>query len=254
MVFVLTHWINLISMVSLAFSGFYIHYPFFAGFMGVARGMHFFFMYVLIINLTFRILASFFVKSAVMLGTREQDTDIKNWLPQTANRHQLVPWIKYYLFFKKDHPLGGKYGVLQKIAYIATIPLTYFMAYTGFCHLRADDGLVHLLDSLDRRADEHEDPPLLHDVDLPRLHGYPRLPGQRRRLRALQADLRLGGRRGYPLRPQDRQGRKRRSLEDHRRKHHNVRSPGATSRGFVAFQLAILLLSRHHEAGRHPCS
>lgn len=132
LVFVLTHWINLISMVALAFSGFYIHYPFFPGFMGVARGMHFVFMYVLIINLTFRIVASFFTKSATMLGTREQDTDIKNWLPQQANRHQLIPWIKYYLFLKKDHPLGAKYGVLQKIAYIATIPLTYFMAYTGF--------------------------------------------------------------------------------------------------------------------------
>lgn len=133
MVFVLTHWINLISMVALAFSGFYIHFPFFTGFMGVARGMHFFFMYVLIVNLTFRIIASFFVKSAVMLGTREQDTDIKNWLPQATNRHQAVPWIKYYLFFKKDHPLGAKYGVLQKIAYIATIPLTYIMMWTGFC-------------------------------------------------------------------------------------------------------------------------
>lgn len=133
MVFVLTHWINLISMVALAFSGFYIHYPFFAGFMGIARGMHFFFMFVLIINLTFRIVAAFFVKDAVMLGTRQQDTDIKNWLPQKANSHQAWPWVKYYLFMKKDHPLGAKYGVLQKVAYLATVPLTFFMAYTGFC-------------------------------------------------------------------------------------------------------------------------
>ncbi|MDH4139540.1 MAG: cytochrome b/b6 domain-containing protein [Coriobacteriia bacterium] len=132
MVFVLTHWINLIAMVCLAFSGFYIHYPFFPGFMGVARGMHFFFMFVIIINLTFRVVAAFFVKTAVSLGSREVDTDIKNWLPQKANRRQLWPWIKYYLFLKKDHPLGAKYGVLQKIAYIVTFPLTFIMAYTGF--------------------------------------------------------------------------------------------------------------------------
>ncbi|MDP2180956.1 MAG: cytochrome b/b6 domain-containing protein [Actinomycetota bacterium] len=132
-VFVITHWLNLIAIVSLAFSGFYIHYPFFPGFMGVARGMHFFFMYVLVINLTFRILAAFFEKDAVMLGTREVDTDIKNWLPQEANRHQLGAWLKYYLFMKKDHPLGAKYGVLQKIAYLATVPLTFFMFYTGLC-------------------------------------------------------------------------------------------------------------------------
>ncbi len=53
-----------------------------------------------------------------MPDTREVDKDYKNWLPQQANRHQLWPWIKYYLFLKKDHPISAKYGVLQKIAYI----------------------------------------------------------------------------------------------------------------------------------------
>lgn len=131
-IFVMTHWINLVAMVALAFSGFYIHYPFFAGFMGVARGMHFFFMYVLLINLAVRIIAAFFVKSATRLGSREVDTDIKNWLPQKLNRHQFGAWLKYYLFLKKDYPIGAKYGVLQKIAYIATVPLTLAAAYTGF--------------------------------------------------------------------------------------------------------------------------
>ena len=133
LVFVITHWINLISMISLACSGFYIHYPLFGGFMGVARGMHFFFMYVLIINLLLRIVLAFFVKSATVLGSREVDTDIKNWLPQKANSHQFGAWIKYYTFFKKDHPLGAKYGVLQKASYLLTVPLTLLMAYTGFC-------------------------------------------------------------------------------------------------------------------------
>ena len=131
-IFVMTHWINLVAMIALAFSGFYIHYPFFGGFMGVARGMHFFFMYVLLINLVVRIVAAFFVKSATRLGSREVDTDIKNWLPQKLNRHQALPWIKYYTFLKKDHPIGAKYGVLQKVAYLATIPLTLAAAYTGF--------------------------------------------------------------------------------------------------------------------------
>jgi Ni/Fe-hydrogenase 1 B-type cytochrome subunit len=130
-VFVISHWVNLISMVSLAFTGFYIHYPFFPGFMGVARDLHFFFAFVLITNLTLRVIEAFFVKSAVMPGTREVDTDIKNWLPQQANRGQMWPWIKYYLFLKKDHPLGAKYGVLQKFSYLLTVPLTFFMAYTG---------------------------------------------------------------------------------------------------------------------------
>lgn len=132
LVFVITHWVNLLAMIFLTLSGFYIHFPIFAGLMGVARGTHFFWMFVLIINLTMRIVLAFFVKTANMPDTREVDTDIKNWLPQQANRHQMVPWVKYYLFLKKDHPISGKYGVLQKIAYLATIPITFAAAYTGF--------------------------------------------------------------------------------------------------------------------------
>lgn len=133
MPFVLTHWINLLAMLFLTLSGFYIHFPIFGGFMGVARGTHFFWMFVLCINLVLRIAMAFFVKTANMPDTREVDVDIKNWLPQAANRHQLIPWVKYYLFLKKDHPISAKYGVLQKIAYIATVPITLAAAYTGFC-------------------------------------------------------------------------------------------------------------------------
>ena len=38
--FVLTHWINLLAMFFLVITGFYIHYPIFGGWMGVARGTH----------------------------------------------------------------------------------------------------------------------------------------------------------------------------------------------------------------------
>ncbi len=133
LVFVLTHWINLLAMFFLTLSGFYIHYPIVPGLMGLARGTHFFWMFVLLFNLIFRIVAAFFVKDAILPDTREVDKDIKNWLPQPENRHQLIPWVKYYLFLKKDHPISAKYGVLQKIAYIATPFLILAAAYTGFC-------------------------------------------------------------------------------------------------------------------------
>jgi Ni/Fe-hydrogenase 1 B-type cytochrome subunit len=90
-------------------------------------------MFVIVINLTFRIIAAFSVKTAVDLGSREVDTDIKNWLPQEKNKHQFFETIKYYLFLRKEGVISAKYGSLQKIAYLATIPLTYLMAYTGFC-------------------------------------------------------------------------------------------------------------------------
>lgn len=132
MAYVITHWVNLLAMIFLTLSGLYIHYPIFAGLMGVARGTHFFWMFILLINLVFRIVSAFFIKDAIVPGTREKDYDYKNWLPQKENRHQLIPWLKYYLFLKKTTPISAKYGVLQKIAYIAVVPLILAAAYTGF--------------------------------------------------------------------------------------------------------------------------
>jgi Ni/Fe-hydrogenase 1 B-type cytochrome subunit len=133
LVFVMTHWINLVCMVMLAFSGFYIHFPFFPGFMGVARGMHFVAMYVVLINITARIVLAFFVKDAYLMGVRGPlAPDIKNWLPQPENRHQLWPTIKYYLFLKKESVISAKLGAPQKISYLFITFFTFVMAYTGF--------------------------------------------------------------------------------------------------------------------------
>jgi Ni/Fe-hydrogenase 1 B-type cytochrome subunit len=133
MPFIITHWLNLICMVVLVFTGFYIHFPFFSGFMGLARGAHLFFGYLLFINCLARVVLSFFIKSAPAGGTRKVERDIKGFMPQKDNRHQLGAWIKYYLFFKKDHPLGGKYGVPQKICYVAIPVLICFTFFTGLC-------------------------------------------------------------------------------------------------------------------------
>jgi Ni/Fe-hydrogenase 1 B-type cytochrome subunit len=135
LVFVLTHWINLVCMIMLVISGFWIHQPYLTGLLSgsLMRGMHFVAMWVLIVNLTVRIVLAFFVKTTTRLGVRGPvELDIKNWLPQQENRHQFLETIKYYLFFRKEGVISGKYGSLQKIAYLATIPITFLMAYTGF--------------------------------------------------------------------------------------------------------------------------
>ena len=100
--FVITHWINLVAMI-------------------------------LLINCIVRVILAFFEKSAPTGGTRKQVKDYKTWLPQKDNRHQLGAWIKYYLFLKKDHPLGAKLGVPQKISYLLIPVLIIVMFYTGLC-------------------------------------------------------------------------------------------------------------------------
>ena len=131
--FVITHWVNLIAMVLLIFTGFCISFPFIEGWMGMARGVHVFSGIVLLVNMIIRVLLSFFIKSSPHGGSHKVETDVKSFLPQKDNRHQLGAWVKYYLFLKKDHPLGAKYGVPQKFAYLAIPPLILVMALTGFC-------------------------------------------------------------------------------------------------------------------------
>ncbi len=129
----ITHWVNLICMVVLILTGFMIHFPFVPGLEGVARGSHILCGFILILNCIVRIVLAFLVTSAPTGGTRNRVRDYKTWLPQADNRHQLIPWIKYYLFFKKDHPLSAKLGVPQKISYLAVAVLILLQGYTGLC-------------------------------------------------------------------------------------------------------------------------
>lgn len=131
--FVWTHWINLVCMVLLIFTGFMIHFPYIPAIMGICRGVHIFCGFVLVVNCLVRIILAFFIPSAPTLGTRVTVKDYKVWLPQKDNRHQLWPWIKYYFFFKREHPLSAKYGVPQKLAYWFIPFLILFMFYTGLC-------------------------------------------------------------------------------------------------------------------------
>lgn len=131
--FRITHWINLVAMIFLIISGCIIHFPFVPGVMGVARGAHILFGFVLTINCLVRVIMAFVVKSAPTGGTRAVVKDYKTWLPQADNRHQLGAWIKYYLFMKKDHPQSAKLGVPQKISYLLIPVLILIMFITGLC-------------------------------------------------------------------------------------------------------------------------
>lgn len=133
MPFVVTHWINLVSMAFLIITGILIHFPLIPGSMGMVRGLHIFFGILIFVNCIVRIILAFFVKSAPTGGTRETVKDYKTWLPQKDNRHQAGAWVKYYLFAKKDHPLGAKLGVPQKLSYLLIPILIILMFITGMC-------------------------------------------------------------------------------------------------------------------------
>ena len=92
--FVITHWVNLVCMIFLIFSGFLIHFPFWAALTGVARGLHVAVAMIWVLNCIVRVVMAFLVYSAPTGGTRNTVRDVKTWLPQEDSRHQLGPWIK----------------------------------------------------------------------------------------------------------------------------------------------------------------
>ena len=140
--FVVTHYVNLIAMIILIITGFMIHFPYFQGIPeAICRGPHIFCGFVLFINLIVRVILAFVFESAPALGTRHTVKDYKVWLPQADNKHQLIPWLKYYFFIKKEHPIAAKYGVPQKLAYLFVGVLIVFMFWTGLALWEPTAGL-----------------------------------------------------------------------------------------------------------------
>lgn len=118
----LMHYVHIISIVLLGFTGFFIHYPFFNGAMATMRFIHFVAMYVLVFNLVARVYWSIF----------GAPRDIKEFFWSRENKGKFWAIIKYYLFLQKKHPKTGKYNPLQKIIYVFWGLLIMFQAYVGF--------------------------------------------------------------------------------------------------------------------------
>lgn len=119
----ITHWINLICFAVLIPTGFIIHSPSQGANMSLVRGLHFFFMYLIVINLIVRIYYAFFGKHK----------DYKEFAPNKLDGKTLFPQLKYYLFISKKHPKTNKYNPLQKLAYsFGVIILIALQAITGF--------------------------------------------------------------------------------------------------------------------------
>jgi len=132
---VLMHWLHLVCMILLGFTGFFIDSPFrfFGMTMGTAQWIHYVCMYVVLINLAARVYWAFYGNgSAVAKGTRLIDRDYRNFGPQQANRGQLLETVKYYLFLRKTHPASAKFNSLQKGTYVFWAALLLVQAYTGF--------------------------------------------------------------------------------------------------------------------------
>lgn len=118
------HWSNMISVIMLILTGFYIHAPqnfsIFSN-MGTPRTIHFFMAYILLFGVIGR------VYYAIVAS------DAKNIVYSPIEDTKKLPsMLKYYAFMADDHPYYGKYNPGQKGMYTAWLFMAIVMIITGF--------------------------------------------------------------------------------------------------------------------------
>lgn len=115
------HWINIVSFIILLVSGLYIRYPWFEGGREIMRMAHYFFMYVITINLIFRMVYLYIAGDWADYLKFDLD-DIK----------QAPSIMKYYLFIGPPYEHRKKFNPLQRPTYPAIWALLGLQALTGF--------------------------------------------------------------------------------------------------------------------------
>ncbi len=125
------HLIHLVSMFMLIISGIYISNPFVPDLMGVMRGAHLIFMWILIITAIVRVIWAFVGRTAP-LGSRETVRDYRHFGPQKENRGTFWGTLGYYTFMRNEAPAVYKYNGLQKGTYVFWLLLIVAQAITGF--------------------------------------------------------------------------------------------------------------------------
>ncbi len=124
--YILDHWIRVLAIVVLVFTGFYIHTPFMKGgpesfIMAWMRFFHFVGAYALILGLVVRVYMAF--RSTF-------DADWKDF-SVTENLKNVPDILAYYLFIKGSHKDYRKYNPLQALFYLVTGILIIFSVLTG---------------------------------------------------------------------------------------------------------------------------
>ncbi len=115
------HWINIVSFVILLISGLYIRYPWFEGGREIMRMLHYFFMYIITVNLIFR-LVYLYIQGDWGDYLKFDLDDIK----------QAPSIIKYYMFIGPPYEHKKKFNALQRPTYPAIWALLGLQAISGF--------------------------------------------------------------------------------------------------------------------------
>jgi Ni/Fe-hydrogenase 1 B-type cytochrome subunit len=125
--YIIDHWVRVVAMIVLIFTGLYIEMPFIKGgpdsfIMAWMRFFHFVAAYAFVLGLVVRVYLAF-------RSTFDADWKDFNVIQAIKN----VPDIAmYYLFIKGSHKDYRKYNPLQALSYLFTGVMIILSALTGF--------------------------------------------------------------------------------------------------------------------------
>lgn len=125
-----THWINMLCILTLAVTGFYIGNPFIHAYsseqyiMGWIRLIHFITAYTFMMSMIIRIYWAF-------MGNKY--ASYKVWLPFSAKRFgDLLGALRFYLFLSKKPPYAVGHTALAGLTYLIVFAVFIFQIISGF--------------------------------------------------------------------------------------------------------------------------
>ncbi|NCO65335.1 MAG: hypothetical protein AUK32_00580 [Candidatus Aquicultor secundus] len=127
-----THFVHSVALITLVFTGFFIHSPFYSGSMQTNRTVHLIAAWILISTGVIRFYWAFFGRGSAPTGSRRKMPDYIFFLPQKENRGKTLESLKFHLFLRRTHPRTLKYNPLQKGTYAVLFLLSIIQIITGF--------------------------------------------------------------------------------------------------------------------------
>lgn len=139
-----THWMNVLAILTLSVTGFYIGTPFLHAYrpeqylMGTMRFIHFVAAYVLLFSLIIRIYWAF-------MGNRFASWRV--WFPFTRQRFSdLMDAVRFYAFTSRKPPYAVGHTALAGITYFIIFLLVGFQVVSGFAQYSlAQQGFIWTL-------------------------------------------------------------------------------------------------------------